>query len=217
MSRYVLVGLDGCGKSTVLNMLKEDYSSYSFLWCRYKPKLVEKFYKMFNKGYYRDGKLISQTELDDKYKKKDSLKSKIFKSKIIRKIWLRITFFDYKSSFKKNYASLKNKKAVIFDRYYYDFFIDQLINYSESPEVILKHILKNKNRFPSIDKVFYIRVSPNVCYLRKNDIPNIEYLEKRLVIYDFLSKSLGWHVIDGEQPLESEYREIINQMRKENE
>ena len=53
-----------------------------------------------------------------------------------------------------------------------------------------------------MDNYVYIRVSPETCYKRKNDIPNMDYLNKRYEIYEFLAKGNKRITVDGEQPFE---------------
>ena len=63
-----------------------------------------------------------------------------------------------------------------------------------------------------MDSYVYIRVSPETCYKRKNDIPNMDYLNRRYGIYECLSKGNNWITVDGELSFEkvnSRIKEVI--------
>lgn len=206
-----LLGLDGCGKSSILEKLKSDekFNNYDFIWSRWKPKMLKPLYKIFAK------KTITSNQTDDKkekiYKKNFGLKKKIFKSNLIKKFWLKLAICDYKGTFKKNTKNaLKENKSIVFDRYFYDLFIDQCINLKYDNETILYYINKYSKKFLSLDKVIFISVSPEICFSRKNDIPCMEYLEIRNEIYNYLAEQLNWIVISGEQDINDEYEEIVN-------
>lgn len=203
MTYIAFLGIDGCGKSTVLKYLKDDsfYSNYVFLWVRWKPSLLKPFYKLINKGNYE--KSLSQDELNNEYNKKSNLKKKIFKSKIIRSVWMKLAYVDYRRSFKKKIKCIKNSN-IIFDRYYYDLFIDQGINFGYTPEQIYEYILKYKKKFLNLNNTIYIRVLPETSFSRKKDIPNLEYLYKRFEVYEFLAEKMNWTVIDGSIELKDE-------------
>ena len=57
-------------------------------------------------------------------------------------------------------------------------------------------------------KIIYIKVSPDVCFARKDDIPNMEYLSRRYEIYEYIAKKQNWYVIDGEKELPVVYDNI---------
>ena len=100
----------------------------------------------------------------------------------------------------------------MFDRFYLDLFVDQGISFGYSPGQISKMVKSNSWLFPKANKTIYIKVDPEVCYKRKADIPNMEYLLKRYEIYEAFSRECGWVVINGEEPLERVYAQIKEQI-----
>ena len=204
--KVALIGLDGSGKSANIDIMKndKDYSNFKFLWVRWQPALVVFLHtiKKPNKNVgARNTSEESQKKYDTqnkKYMKKKRIKNFVFKVSLIKKMWMSFAIKDYRRQFNKKTKEydLENDD-IVFDRYYLDLFIDQGINFKYSPEQIGEEIKKYRNKFPNIDKTIYIRVSPEVCYARKDDIPNMEYLEYRYRIYEYLSKELNWKVIDG--------------------
>lgn len=225
--RVALIGLDGSGKSANIEKMKQDsdYSDYSFVWVRWKPTLLKPAYMLMEKKVTNKNKNIDKnTQVDGKcgemqaklnadYNTKSGLKGKIFGNPIMRGIWMFLALVDYFFQFHiKVLPYVLTGKNIIFDRFYLDLFVDQGINFGFSPEKISEEIQKYKFLFPQMDRYVYIRVSPETCYKRKNDIPNMDYLNKRYEIYEFLSKGNKWITVDGELPFEkvnSRIKEVV--------
>lgn len=225
--RIALIGLDGSGKSANIDRMKTDvdYSQYNFVWVRWKPTLLKPAYILMEKKVSEKNKDIDkhaqidgksgekQAELNADYTAKSGLKEKIFGNPIVRGIWMFLALVDYFFQFHVKVLPLVvSGKNIIFDRFYLDLFVDQGINFGYSPEKIGKEIHKYRFLFPRIDSYIYIRVSPETCYKRKNDIPNMDYLNRRYSIYECLSKQKDWVAVDGELPFEavnSRIKELI--------
>lgn len=208
MYRVALLGIDGCGKSTILEKMKGDetFQNCRFLWMRWKPYFLRPLYKLLNKGKYEA--IREQSELNTDYKKKSSLKKKLFRNPLIRNIWLKLAVWDYRFTFRKQIKGIKKEENIVFDRYFYDLFIDQGLNFGYSKEKIYELICKNEKKFFPLDKVLYIRIRPETGFSRKKDIPNMEYLNKRFEVYEYLAERMGWQAIDAEKSLEEEYMDI---------
>lgn len=218
MSNIALIGLDGSGKSANLDIMKKDrdYSDYHFLWVRWSPLILKPLYIIMNK---RTKKTIDfdvskeRDEINQMYSNKVKIKERIFKSSIVRAIWIFLATVDYFIQFHiKTLIWNVTNKNVIYDRFFLDLYIDQGISFGYSPEKVRTLIKSHSWLFHKIDKYIYIRVSPEVCYSRKDDIPNMEYLTKRYDIYELLAKEKGWVVINGEEPLEVVNRKIKRQI-----
>ncbi len=208
--KIALIGLDGSGKSANIDIMKQDkdYSNFKFLWVRWQPSITVFLYKLKHRNdSVGERKSNHQAQkkydsLNKSYMHKKKIKNTVFGLPFVRRLWMAFAIKDYKRQFykkTKNY-DLENDR-IIFDRYFLDLFVDQGINFNYTPEQILKEIQKYKDKFPIIDKTIYIRVSPKVCYQRKDDIPNMEYLEYRYKIYEYLAKELLWTIVDGEKDL----------------
>lgn len=221
--KVALIGLDGSGKSANMNIMKDDkeYSSFNFLWVRWQPSVTMVLYKIKHRndvvGVRQDSEAgkKKQVALNKEYSRKKKIKDKLFKNAVIRKLWMKYAIFDYRKQFeKKTKEYLIADSDIIFDRFYLDLFIDQGINFGYSPEKIYDEIQKNQKYFPVMDKTIYIRVSPEVCYARKDDIPNMDYLIKRYEIYEYIAQKQKWIVINGELPLEEVYANIKQNVLK---
>ena len=215
--RIALIGLDGSGKSANIGKMKldPDYAGYQFLWVRWKPTLLKPAYFLMEKKVSKknknidgivqvDGKSgIKQAEMNAEYNAKSGLKEKIFGSSVMRCIWMALTLIDYFIQFHvKVLPKVLTGKNIIFDRFFLDLFVDQGINFGFSPEKIQAEIKKYAFLFPRVDEYIYVRVSPDTCYQRKNDIPNMDYLNRRFGIYECLSSDVAWITVDGELSFE---------------
>lgn len=223
--KIALIGLDGSGKSANISKMKidTDYSGYQFVWVRWKPTLLKPIYWLMEKRISNKNKHIDknikvdgksgekQVELDADYNAKAGLKEKIFGNAIVRNIWMSIALIDYFFQFYiKVLPMVISGKNIIFDRFFLDLFVDQGINFGYKPEKIYEEIQKYKFLFPRIDRYIYIHVSPETCYKRKDDIPNMDYLNRRYEIYEYMSRGKEWINVDGELTFE----EVNAQIKK---
>lgn len=162
-----------------------------------EPKAVEK------------RKNEKQERIRSDYRAKSAVKGKLFRKPVIRNVWMALALIDYMIQFyvKTGRLLIRNQK-IVFDRFYLDLFVDQGLNFGYSPEKIVSEIRRYRKLFPRIDRFIYIRVSPETCYRRKDDIPEMEYLKKRYAVYELLSREREWISVDGEKPFEEVYAEI---------
>lgn len=209
--KVALIGLDGSGKSANITKLKEDkdFRNFYFIWSRWKPTLLRPAYAILNKKMGSKSDNCTESQLGKEYNNKKVIKNKLFKNSIIRGIWMFIALIDYFFQFHaKTYKLTVKKKNIIFDRFYLDLFIDQGINFSYTPQKIAKLIKRKSYLFPKINKTIYIHVKPEVCLSRKDDIPNMDYLNRRYIIYEYLSKEFKWIVVNGEEDFSEVNRSI---------
>lgn len=215
--RVALIGLDGSGKSANISAMKNDidYAGYQFVWVRWKPTLLKPAYWILEKKVTNKNS-DEKKKMNAEYHTKSGMKEKIFKNPIIRAVWMFLALIDYFFQFyAKTIKMLLGKKNIIFDRFYLDLFVDQGINFGYSPEKIDSQIKKYQKWFPKVEQKIYIQVSPETCYQRKDDIPNMDYLLKRCAIYERLSQSPGWIIVDGEKPFAEVYKSIKEMIFKE--
>lgn len=221
--RVALIGLDGSGKSANISYMKkaEAYRGFSFLWVRWEPTLLKPAYLLMNSRMKHSKpaqlRVQSTTEKDsreqramqEEYQKKSGMKARLFRNPLVRGGWMTLALIDYVLQFyAKAGGVLMRGDAVVFDRYYLDLFVDQGISFGYSPERIWRELHRYQRLFPEMDKTIYLRVSPEVCYRRKDDIPGMDYLLRRHEIYEYLSRRDGWQVVDGELPFDAVCAEI---------
>lgn len=214
--RFALMGLDGSGKSTVIDRLKTDptCTDFVFAWVRWEPFLLKPAYWLVNKrvGYIPKAQ-HSREERKESSSAKGAVKRSIFRNGMMRAVWTMAALLDYFLQFYAKVTKfLVSGKCMVFDRYYFDLFVDQGLNVGFSPEKISRLVKKCQWMFPRLEQAVYIRVSPEICYSRKDDIDSMEYLVQRFAVYETLSKDLGWKVIDGEEAADQVYESIKSEI-----
>ena len=224
--RVALIGLDGSGKSANIEQLQKDpdFAAWKFVWVRWKPMILSPVYWLLQslerkKFQEKETFISSQENRSVSYRSRNQIKKKLFHSGLVRRIWMTIALGDYLIQFYwKTLKLLVKGESILFDRYYLDLFVDQGISFSYSPDRICREIQRFRHLFPKLDQIVYIRAQPKVCYGRKSDIPDLEYLEKRYAVYEKLKENEAWTVVDGEAPFDSVFRQvkrIVGGQRKE--
>lgn len=212
-----LEGIDGCGKSTQIELLK-NMEGVSYCWLRWKPFLLRPFYyllKKKNKKDIGDG-IDSNSEIYNTNKQK---KDKLFRHDVIRWIWYNVSLIDYTLVTKVKIARANKRgiQTLVFDRYFYDFVIDQGINFRWKLQEFITEIVKLSKLFKKPQLVILLHILPEEALKRKNDIPNITYLNDRYSIYKGIAEKFNWFVIDASLKKEEISSAIVNKMRGLNE
>ncbi len=213
--RIALIGLDGCGKSAQINLLKanEEFKDFKFVWARWSPFLLKPLYAILNRKNKSQNSResgISQVE-----KEKNQKKKKLFSSPFIRWCWEKLAVLDYFTVFHLKTVFYRiAKKNIIFDRYFIDLIIDLGVNFGWDKQKTVNKIYKKKWLFPKLNKYLYINVSKEICFERKLDIPSMDYLEKREEVYELLKDQSFFTVIDGERDIDKVNQEIVNQIKE---
>ena len=126
-----------------------------------------------------------------------------------------ITEYGLQVFFKIRIKKFK-KRIIISDRYFYDSFVDQVINLNFSENKILK-LLDNfwiKKVFPEPDLVIYIDCPEEIAIKRKEDVFSLDYLKDRRKIYLKIVDFKGYYKVDGTLQIEKlgkNIEEIVNE------
>lgn len=208
-----LEGIDGCGKSTQIELLKQD-KNVSCCWLRWKPFLLRPLYGIISL-YKSRNKNIDKNNITATYNENKNIKKRIFRYKSVQSLWYIFSLIDYFfiTKIKIVLSNNKDTKLMIFDRYFYDFVIDQGVNFNWTKKKYIKEIKRLSNLFKKPDITFLLNISPELSIYRKNDIPSIDYLENRYVIYNDLAIEFGWIIIDATLSKEKVNKIIKEEMR----
>ncbi|MFK5891817.1 MAG: hypothetical protein QM504_01190 [Pseudomonadota bacterium] len=211
-----IMGIDGCGKSTLSTPLKNsiiDKGKPAILtWATLKPVLLKPVIKITKFLFVR-----KHNKFDDYDKHIKAKKAGVNKLKFTHKIYFIIMLIDYLPQvlFKVVIPKLTGK-YVICDRYYYDLIIDYAITISLPADKILPYIKFVEYFVPTPDLQYYLYVTPETSFSRKDDIPSIEYLEERKFYYDFLAKESNITHLDGNNSSDDNCQIIIDELNKRN-
>jgi len=212
----LLTGIDGSGKTTqaeiLVENLKKDGFDVAYVWARWKQIItlpVTFLWKMRLKKV--------SNHKDSRAREVRPQKEKLLKNPVIRWLWLAIFLIDYglqiliKVRLKRLYRSI-----IVSDRMFYDSIIDQSINLGSMQELLLNNLesLLMRMIFPVPDIVIYIDCPPEIAFLRKPDVPDLEYLEERRKLYRLLADKYNWLKIDGALPVKKIASIIHNNVNK---
>jgi dTMP kinase len=213
-------GIDGSGKTTQAKMLTDKLNEKGmdaiYVWNRGGSHWTKAFLKLGRFVLRIPKKTINNNEsvinpYDQKYVER---KSKLFKFWIIRSLWEYATRFDHIRQTKVEILPLlKSNKIVVCDRYIWDSTVDLAVTFNETEGWLNKK--NNKltwNAVPFPDITFYIEISPEAAFARKEDIPNLDYVKKRARFYQEICRLLEMCRIDGTSDINLIHQEIMDQI-----
>lgn len=182
MKIIALSGLDGSGKSTQIEMLKN-----------YLKSQGKSFY------YFHAIEFSISNKIANSKKQKFGSVIKASWLKIqLRKIALLIDIYRFKRLVRK-----LNADYIISDRYFYDSVVN--INFLSGN----KKKLFAERFTPKTDYAFYLKVDPNVIMQReRKPDQGIEYLVAKEKIFESKIKNWGMVVIDGSRNKEEVFDDI---------
>ncbi|WP_179318037.1 hypothetical protein [Winogradskyella helgolandensis] len=209
---FVFVGPDGSGKTTLINKLKSDSKSIfksdneRFEICHHRPHLLPNIKNLFKKE-------LNTKEIHDLNFNPHSAKQS---SSAVSFIKLLYYITDYLLGYFLKIIKLqRNNRFIIFDRYYFDFIVDQkrsAININKSIAIAMYKLF-----IPKPNQVFFIKVDAQEAYDRKKELP-VQSIEEINQNYENLSTTLKHFDIINNDNLEEAYGNVrisfINKITK---
>ena len=177
----VILGPDGVGKSTIIKGIKKHHKKTKIFSGIYhghlRPRLLPDLSYFFKK---------SRSEFDIAC---SSLEKCDLKQEVpgIASSFIRFCYYFVDLSFGylfTVYPRLLQGKLVIFDRYYYDYFVDSYQRKIGLPWNILKIVSKV---IPKPDLVVLLTAAPQTIIERKQEMHHIEEIERQLTKYKELA------------------------------
>ena len=192
-----LLSPDGGGKTTILNALRVyEVSSFSGIERKYvRPGLF------LNIGQYKPNAKPEMTDNPNPHGRKPdgTIKS-----------WIRflIYFVDFTVGYYLKVVPLKwKRKLVVFDRYYYDYFVDMYRYHYSLPQWV-PHFFSAIIPKPEITFILY--ADPEILYHRKREL-TLEETERQCAAFkDVATKVKGAVLIDVNRPIDDIIKEIVS-------
>lgn len=199
----VLVGPDGSGKTTLIERIKQDSKNNfrslpeRFEVFHHRPHIFPNISQIFKKN------LNEQESYDLNFNPHSAKQSNYF----ISFFKLQYYVFDYICGYIIKIMPLQRKnKFIIFDRYYYDFIVDQKRSALYVPKNIAIAIFKIF--IPKPNKIFFIEVDPQEAYDRKQELPT-QMIASLNGQYKTLSRQLENFVVIPNEDLDKAYSEFL--------
>jgi len=209
------VGVDGSGKSTL------SYNIYKKI--QKESKIIKKygrFIPISTKIVIFLGRKIflkNSASMHKNYEKYIEEKRSIMKKHpTLSKLFISLILIEYFIQiFVKIIIPRKMGFSIIVDRYVYDTVINDLaIDLDLTKEETNKIIKKFLKILPNPDITFFVNVSEEIAFKRKNDIPSINYLKMRNQYYQELVNFKEVIKLDGSLEIERLERIIFEYIKK---
>lgn len=141
-------------------------------------------------------------EIGAQYRAYLSSTRRIFKRRLIRGLWLHVSLLEHAGEiWREILPHLLRDRIVVCDRYIYDSIISAAvlagIDAADLPRLLgapPAHLV------PRPDKWFFLDVPASIAFQRKDDIPDILFLEDRVPLYRKAAATLGMQIVDGTAP-----------------
>lgn len=205
-----ICGIDGAGKTTQINMIKKHLDlaglKHKYVWLRWASFISYPFLAICRILGYTRWKVNPRNRA--KY-----VEHYFYKNKAISSIWKILFTLDlaFKSFFKVK-IPLKRGCVILSDRYVIDAIVDLMI---ETRDFMIYKNLIGKLLFsliPNQSIKMLIDLDEQNAFFRKNDIPNIKYLEKRRNLYLHLANYLKMPIINGRSSQKDVNAEIFRKV-----
>lgn len=195
----VVLGLDGAGKSTLIELVRHDFDRLMHTKIKIqhsRPNLLPPLAKLFGQERKQTGPFTNP------HAKKPS-------NMLISILRLAYYTVDYLTGywFRVYPQLLKFSSVFIFDRYFYDFLADPARYRLSLPNGVLRLF---ESIVPKPDLVILLEIDPEIAYKRKPHLPLKELREQSARFADLTKKLKAVEVIDSSSPIEHCRKEMLN-------
>lgn len=195
------MGVDGSGKSTLANALAKSLEAKGqesiVVWATLRPVLLKPFIKAAKYLLVRKHNKFSDYDNHIEVKRKGMKKLSWTHS-----ILFFVMIIDYlpQAFYKVTFQKLLGKN-VICDRYYFDLIVDYGAHINAPIDRVIDILNKVGFIFTAPDLNYFLKVSPEIAFNRKDDIPSLDYLIERDTAYTNIIDNVYGKVLDGSKEI----------------
>lgn len=200
-------GIDGSGKSMQALRLVDELQAAGhpavYVWCGSRSPLTRLFIQAVRRvlkapkradaapAPAAEGRAQSEAYL--------SSTERILKRGWVRAIWLHLSLVEHMVKvWFTVLPHLLRGRVVVSDRYLYDTVVSMAAMANVAPEGLPRLLrLPFVYRVPKPDLWFFLDVPAEVAFSRKDNIPNVLLVERRIPLYRVAARELGMQVVDA--------------------
>lgn len=214
MAVIALMGIDGCGKSTLSRALAEDLARRGepavATWAMLRPFLLRPLIAAAKFLLVRKAPKSQGYEAHIAAKR-----AGMDKLKFAHAVYLAVMVLDYlpQAWWKVGLPRLMGKH-VICDRYFHDMALDYAVTVNGDAARMMRVMRLLERLVPGTDLHYFIDVPPEVAFERKDDVPSIAYLLERAALYRAMAAERALPTLDGRAPVDAGCRRITEDMKR---
>jgi dTMP kinase len=204
-------GIDGSGKSLQANKLIEQLTAAGYpavyVWSGGNAPLTKPLARVIKStlrrrrstGAPKQAAPQPTSQPDSDYRSYLSFTLGVFKRPWVRALWLQVSMLEHMGEiWTKIVPHLLAGKIVVCDRYIYDRLVNIAVLCNTGPEQLRRQLwLARLYWVPRPDKWFFIDVPADVAFSRKDDVPDVLYLERRIPLYQTIADAFKIERLDG--------------------
>ncbi len=209
------MGIDGSGKTTQARLLVDRLAARGvktmYTWSRGEVLTIRRLF--LSVGRRALGTSTRQITHDQtSYREYQSRKSRLMSNPLVRTLWSVMTYAEHIVQINTDIRRrVRDGYWVVCDRYQWDTLIDLAVLNRKSPSWLVNGF----NTFmwkliPRPAMTFLIDIPADEAMRRKDDIPSLDYVQKRRDHYQYLAGRASLKVIDGCRDVAAIHGEIVN-------
>lgn len=193
-------GADGSGKTTnarlLLSSMKARNLNAHYVWNRLEAPLLKPITLLASLLLLRTSHVLND------YSKYMRSKKFVLRSRPLLKVYVNLLMLDLlvQVLFKIS-PCLILKKIVICDRYVFDLIATIMADFGLSFSSVVSLLRIPFEAFPRPEIAFLMDVPETVAFIRKQDVPSIEFLRRRREAYLTIARKFKMVVLDGSHKL----------------